>query len=91
MAYFVTVDRGCVAIAIEYGVCGEFIIIYPKPYCIYLRGTISPEALNSKSVFNLCKKYAFPSLMTWIQPTFILLCPGLELGVQGLAFGVQGL
>ena len=25
---------------IEYGVYGELIIIYPKPYSIYLRGTI---------------------------------------------------
>ena len=24
----------------EYGICGGLIIIYPKPYSMYLRGTI---------------------------------------------------
>ena len=28
---------------IECGVYGDLIIIYPKPYSIYLRGTISPR------------------------------------------------
>ena len=28
------------ALRVEYGVCGDLIIIYPKPYSIYLRGTI---------------------------------------------------
>ena len=27
----------------EYGIYGDLIIIYPKPYSIYLRGTIDPE------------------------------------------------
>ena len=28
---------------IEYGVFGDLIVIYPKPYSIYLRATIHPE------------------------------------------------
>ena len=33
---------GCVVLLkyIEYGVYGDLIILYPKPYSIYLRGTI---------------------------------------------------
>ena len=30
---------------IEYGVYGDLIIKYPKPYSIYLRGTVSQPAL----------------------------------------------
>ena len=29
---------------IEYGVYGDLIMMYPKPYSIYLRGTINPIA-----------------------------------------------
>ena len=29
---------------IEHGVSGDLIVIYPKPYCIYLRGTIGFRA-----------------------------------------------
>ena len=28
---------------IEYGVYGDLIMIYPKPYSIYLRGAINPQ------------------------------------------------
>ena len=28
---------------IDYGVYGDLILIYPKPYSIYLRGTIAPK------------------------------------------------
>ena len=31
---------------IEYGVYGDLIIIYPKPYSIYLRGTILVKYLG---------------------------------------------
>ena len=31
---------------IEYGVYGDLIIIYPKPYSIYLRGTIGFSVLG---------------------------------------------
>ena len=31
---------------IEHGVYGDLYIIYPKPYSIYLRGTIGFEALH---------------------------------------------
>ena len=31
---------------IEYGVYGDLIIIYTKPYSIYLRGTIGPIMHN---------------------------------------------
>ena len=31
---------------IEYGVYGDLIIIYPKPYSIYLRGTIILESVG---------------------------------------------
>ena len=30
----------------DYGVYGDLIIIYPKPYSIYLRGTIGVEGLG---------------------------------------------
>ena len=33
----------------EYGVYGDFLMIYPKPYSIYLRHTIHPRTLNPKS------------------------------------------
>ena len=38
---------------IEYGVYGDFIIIYPKPYSIYLRGTIE---LQSTALQSFCLK-----------------------------------
>ena len=28
---------------IEYGVYGDLLVLYPKPYSIYLRGTINPQ------------------------------------------------
>ena len=33
---------------IEYGQYGGLIIIYPKPYSIYLRGTVNPKLLESR-------------------------------------------
>ena len=52
---------------IEYGVCGDLIVMYPKPYSIYLRGSINPNPqLESYSESELrfvpsrtCRK--FPS------------------------------
>ena len=41
---------------IEYGVYGDFILIYPKPYSIYFRGTINPNR-------SLLKKKTLHSLM----------------------------
>ena len=32
---------------IEYGVHGDLIIIYPKPYSVYLRGTIRSRVRGS--------------------------------------------
>ena len=40
---------------IEYGVDGDFIVIYPKPYFIYLRGSIP-----SYSNITLKKPYITP-------------------------------
>ena len=39
--------------SIEYGVYGDHIILYPKPYSIYLRGTISLNRNYPKS-YILC-------------------------------------
>ena len=38
---------GLVSSLIAYGVYGDLIRIYPKPYSIYLRGTIDPEGHDS--------------------------------------------
>ena len=40
---------------IEYGVYGDFIMIYLKPYSIYFRGTINPNrsTLKKKTLHSL--------------------------------------
>ena len=56
---------------IEYGVYGDLFIIYPKPYSIYLRGTIGLlfrfRALALLGARKECKKYPL-DLITSVVP-----------------------
>ena len=37
----------------EYGIYGDLIIVYPKPYSIYIRGTIDQEEAIREPILSL--------------------------------------
>ena len=73
------------------GVCGDVMIIYPKPYSIYLRGTITPpcklllHSLTTKTPRRSPRKLLVELFR--IQTGWVLLSEGL--GFRGL--GSRGL